>query len=940
LVSVLGFVVAPAARSATPPRPAVTDSLPRFGADVAQAAGVADLQKASDPNSEGGLALGYPKLDRLYQLYNLTAGPHAGALLVAERDLGSLALRRTLLIPGHRAYLANGTNGAEWVSTFDTKGDHLYIAYLPQDGLLGAPNSVAGTNLPGLLGIDLATFAYTDSTFPDFLAGTGGELLTLVGLQYDETTDTMLILEAATRSSDDLGNSLFLTGWRSQDLLRGGNLPKQTPRPVRACRKDPLNEPGSQYLTPILVAKGVDEDTGALKTWVVFPCYSTAFSSNVVIARLDRATALDPGATDERVVVAPAGVSNWATDEAHGRMYLVNTSAETDAWVYEVATNAFVGILALSPRGTLESTSLSLGVDEGSGRLYARAPSYGFMIAAGAQDPVPQADVYPRLAAPGSFRLLVDAKRNRVLSLPGSSVGNGSAKPAYDVISVPPPLPVPPAQDPDARTAQVNEGGGHTVAQYGGNASAYGMRVLLSRGVAGAAPSNGNADVGTAQQGIGSACGFTDRELVFAHVGKTELSDTARFAQAASVDPDNATVVDSKTPSRCDIYNSYKGNAPLSFVTPFLATNGALGPAAPALNGTVGPQTAWDYTPADCTTPGGKDQSGPNSARFAGPTSVDCAKGDVISAAAESRVRPTDGLDISVAHAATTTKVQLDKAKGLVTTATARVDGVRVGAITIGSITSRATSFAHGRTGTAGTVFDPPQIANVSGPGIPSCASQCNVDQVVAALNSALAGRAEFRRVTPEASLAKGSPGGYEAGVLKSQKQQASDSSLSGDKSVEIPALELVTYNDNPSVGRARQVYQFAGVRADSHYGIQAIADGTSPSAGSTCQTCAAQPGSVLNMTTGALTPGRPLPGGGAALLVHLPTLSHENPVLRTVRQTAAGVNYSVRLLFASPRQAMLMATVWALLWAPWMAARRRRALQAVAARDPEGPGS
>src|SRR5581483_12101095 len=153
-------------------------------------------------------------------------------------------------------------------------------------------------------------------------------------------------------------------------------------------------------------------------------------------------------------------------------------------------------------------------------------------------------------------------KRNRVLSLPGSSVGSGSAKPAYDIISVPPPLPVPPAQDPDTRTAQVAEGAGRTVAQYGGNATAYGYRTLLSRGVAGATPSNGNGDAGDLLQGVNSACGFTDRELVFAHVSKTELSDTARFARAASVDPDAATIVDSKTPSRCDIYNSYKGNAP------------------------------------------------------------------------------------------------------------------------------------------------------------------------------------------------------------------------------------------------------------------------------------------------------------------------------------------------------------------------------------------
>jgi hypothetical protein len=483
---------------------------------------------------------------------------------------------------------------------------------------------------------------------------------------------------------------------------------------------------------------------------------------------------------------------------------------------------------------------------------------------------------------------------------------------------------------------------GRTVAQYGGNASAYGLRVLLSRGVAGAVPSNGKAEVGSLYQGVNSGCGFTDRELVFAHVAKSELSDTARFARAASVNLDNATVIDSQHPSRCDIYNSYNGPPPLNAVTPLLSTHGALSDAHAAgpVDAAVGPATAWDYAPADCTTPGGKDRSGPNSSRFTGPTAVDCGKPNEIGAGAESRIRNGDALDVSVARATTTTKVRLDKDKGLVSTAVSRLEGVRVGAVTIGSIVHRATSFAHGRTGTAGTVFDPPEVSYVSGPGVPACTTGCNLDAVVNAMNSALGGRAEVRRIQPEPGLAKGSPGGYEAGVLKSQKQQASDSSLSGDRSVEVPALELVTYNDNPSVGRARQVYQFAGVRADSHYGIQPVAEGdASAGTGGSCVTCGAVPGSVVNVGTGAVSAGAALPNAGHALLVRIPHAKAVNPLVRTVHQTAAGVNYSVRVLFASPRQAVLMATVWVLMWAPWIASRRRKALRAVRAADPEGPG-
>ena len=130
---------------------------------------------------------------------------------------------------------------------------------------------------------------------------------------------------------------------------------------------------------------------------------------------------------------------------------------------------------------------MALGIDETSGRLYGRGPGFGFMIAAAAQDPVPQADIYPRLAASGAYRLLVDSKRNRVFSLPGATVG-GTVTDKYDIIEVPPPPAPPNREDPDTRTAQVDEVPDRTTTQFSANASAYGLRVLLSRGISGAIP--------------------------------------------------------------------------------------------------------------------------------------------------------------------------------------------------------------------------------------------------------------------------------------------------------------------------------------------------------------------------------------------------------------------------------------------------------------------
>jgi hypothetical protein len=927
--------------SSEPTGPRVVGQLGRFPADVAKALGVSDLKAATSGGSDSGAALMSTKLDRLYQIYNMKrgsdGGPHADSLVLAERDLETLTLQRTLIVPRHQAWKANGTSGAEWVATFDDNHDRLYVAYKPNNGL----NDTIDQNLPGMLGIDLHTFEYTDSTFPNFMVGTADELLNLVGMEYDESTDTMLMLQSGYHGFSGVGNVLALIGWKAEDLLKGGRLPQVAPRLVRTCRRDPLNTSGSTYLTPILVAKGPDLDgDGTEKTWVTFPCYSTTFSSNVVIVRLDRATALDPQASQEKAVVAPAGVANWAMDATHGRLYLVNDSAETDGWVYEVSSNAFVGIIALSPKGKLESTATALGVDETSGRLYGRGPGFGFMITAGAQDPVPQADTYPGLSAPGAYRLLVDHKRNRVFSLPGTTLGNANLSDTYDIIGVPPPPAAPKREDPDARTAQVDETPGRTVPQYGGNASAYGLRVLLSRGISGVVPSNGNTDAGDVYKNANTYCGFTDRELVLARVAKTEFSNTSRFARAAAVDADNATIIDLATPSRCDLFNSWAGPpAPfMDILMPFLHTTGALSdldrdgvPASETLNGTVGPHTTWDYKPADCASAEGQDEAGANTKPVVGDTSVTCDKDDEISAVAESRLKGADALDVTVARAKASTKVERNKEKGLVSTATSRLEGVNIAGISIGYIENSATSFAHGRTNTAGTVFNKPKIGYVDGPGVPSCTDQCDVDAVLKALNSALAGRAEFRRITPETRMAKGTPGGYEAGILKSEKQQASDNSLTGDKSVEVPAFELVVYNDNPSIGRARQVYQFAGVRADSHYGIQLAG------VGEECVTCLADVGDTVDGVTGDVVDAGPaLPNDGVPLAVRIPT--NENTIHRAIRQTAAGANYSLRIIFSKPREAMLMATVWLLMWGPFVASRRRRALKAVTAADPEGP--
>lgn len=945
-----------ATRSADASGPAVVGHLDRYGADVAAAFGVTDLKKSLEVAVDNGVAIQYPKLDRLYQLYNITAGPHAGAFALVERDRDSLKLLRTLFVPDRHGEMANGEGGAEWVTSFDNANDRLLVAYKATGGFGAAPNQAQGKNLPGVLTIDLATLAYKDSPFPRAMVEAAGGLgAILVGFEFDESTSTLLVLQAVWDGNSGVGNSLFLVGWPSSDLQKGTELPAVPPRPVRSCRRDAINNALNRYLTPILVAPGPDVDgDGTIKHWVVFPCYSTTFSANVVLARLDRSTALDPTSRQEKAIVAPAAINSWITDPTHGRLFLTNASGETNTWVYEVASSAFVGIVEMSPKGRNVSNVISLGIDESTGRLYARAEGNGLMMTPAAQDPVPQADIYPHLAAPGSYRILPDEKRSRIFSLTGTSTGSTNAAERYEIIKVPPANVAPPADDPDARTTQLDEEPGRTVAQYGGNASAYGLRVLLARGVSGGIPTNGNDTAAAVYKDVNTYCGYTDRELVIAGIPKTEMSDVSKFAVASAVELDSATVTDLKIPSRCDIYNSYGGGFfPLTAVFPFVQTVGVLTTAdgrapTPAaqpstvVNSNIGPKTAWDYVPADCSRPGGTHAAGPNSATFAGVTKVDCGKANEIAAQAEGRLQPVAGapLAVSVGRATSTTNVRLDPKDGLVSTSTSRVENIRIGEISIGYIANTATSYAKGRTGSARTVFNKPSIGFVEGPGIPACGAQCDVEQVLKQLNTAVTGRAEFRRPPPETRLAAGSPGGYEAGIIKSEKQKASDNSLSGDKSVEIPALELVVYNDNGVIGRARQVFQFAGVRVDSHYGIQEIGRDTG------CLTCSLdvgttidELGSIVDLPTtdvaGSFDVGvDPVAPAGTGVKLPGP-LQVIEPAVQLGGEVVEGVVAGFKLIVSNPRQAAAMGTAWLLLLGPIGASRRRRALKAVAAARP-----
>jgi hypothetical protein len=171
------------------------------------------------------------------------------------------------------------------------------------------------------------------------------------------------------------------------------------------------------------------------------------------------------------------------------------------------------------------------------------------------------------------------------------------------------------------------------------------------------------------------------------------------------------------------------------------------------------------------------------------------------------------------------------------------------GELRIGEVQQVASSFAGGRTGTAGTSrtvllgdmeFVDPQgghhrFCAGGGSEFAAQASGCPIgsdalQQALAALNQIAPTRFAVLAPQPGAPFGlqadgapKGSPGGYAAQVAATPAEQFGDEQFNGMTSTQasyLPALRLVVYQDSTSEV-AREVIDLAGVETDVHQGVQ-----------------------------------------------------------------------------------------------------------------------
>jgi hypothetical protein len=247
--------------------------------------------------------------------------------------------------------------------------------------------------------------------------------------------------------------------------------------------------------------------------------------------------------------------------------------------------------------------------------------------------------------------------------------------------------------------------------------------------------------------------------------------------------------------------------------------------------------------------------------------------------------------------------------------------------VTIGEIRAVATSTSNGRPNKSAMSSYDVFMRDVAVAGQPICGANCDPQQVAKQLNTAGLGRVEFRASTGlDERLRQGTPKGALTAVQKSVARQGSDRALVGDFTSEVPAFEMVVYNDNTEYGRARQIYQFAGVSTVATYNIVPLGDFNS--------FIADTPGIedvmghdadlALAVASGSLS---------ADGVTNVPTPDQTARLANTgrprlgLRDAVKAIGRGIRLFLTSPRHALLILTGWGLLSLPLLLSRRRRLL-------------
>jgi hypothetical protein len=245
---------------------------------------------------------------------------------------------------------------------------------------------------------------------------------------------------------------------------------------------------------------------------------------------------------------------------------------------------------------------------------------------------------------------------------------------------------------------------------------------------------------------------------------------------------------------------------------------------------------------------------------------------------------------------------------------TATAENVSIlGVVSLAKVSSRIAVATHGRTGTATATAPVVTVSGAEVNGKPACDAPCPTDALEAVLNTALAGRAHVE--FPRAEV-KRSRRGSAVSVSQDPWYHA-ERVLDYDKADDdyaVPAMTIVVYLDRSA--KSRLVVDLAAVSAVAAYRIYALdrfTGGPPAEAG---------PGASLLLPHGlaAPPPGAPTVGGASA-----PVPADVTAPQGIVQEAVA----RLRLAMRSPKAALPLIFIWALLGLPeYLAARRRLLLE------------
>jgi hypothetical protein len=319
---------------------------------------------------------------------------------------------------------------------------------------------------------------------------------------------------------------------------------------------------------------------------------------------------------------------------------------------------------------------------------------------------------------------------------------------------------------------------------------------------------------------------------------------------------------------------------------------------------------------------------------------------------------------LAVGQTDVSTKITRIPGNGLRSEARSLVRNITIaGMVHLDAIDVRVTAEAKGYATAQATTAKTSVVREFSGLTVGSqrICNQCDPVQVVDAINKTLGALGYARATGPEPDVTLGTVRGTLAVVQKNLALQDGDGTVNRDFSTEWPGLEMVLYRDTKDRGLGRWTVQLGGVFAQSQFGVtDALPSDEVASEEVASEEVASDevasdetvPDDSGSPPPSATTGGQPPAGGdgpisgsvsGAESAPSAGTTPAESvdsaqpiayavpapPPLTPLQGLVRKVRQAISRLF---KAAVLLAALWALIYAPVYVARRRRLLREVTA--------